>query len=130
MTEFRTVQINGLYGPPLDWAVGYVLSKVMHVLPPTYGTGPRLFIELDHPRMERFRPSSDIGQGAKLAFEHGITMSKAAGGYWESYRLPTGEHEEGYHCHNEPLVAAMRCLVFTEHKCPVIDIPVSLYAGG
>lgn len=68
--------------------------------------------------------STNWEQAGPIIEREGITLSKTAHGFWEAYKRPA-PLEECYQVHDAPLIAAMRCYVFSKMG-EVVEIPDDL----
>jgi hypothetical protein len=68
--------------------------------------------------------STDWAQGGPIIERAGITVTKTAHGFWESYKRPASEYE-CYQINQHPLIAAMRCYVASKLG-DEIDVPEEL----
>lgn len=75
LVEMNTLTLTG---PALDWAMAMAVGLPVSILPPHYGTGPRVFAAKGSAatRQFRFAPSTDWGQAGAYIEKYGFTFTK------------------------------------------------------
>lgn len=126
MSEFVEVKTADLVGAALDWAAAQAAGWVAARLVPVNSPG-KTYYEVRSPTGSLLAPSTDWSQGGPLIHKFGVLLSPKesmvhvhggpnAGwqesGSWGATIFRKGEHRRKPHSHpDEPLVAAMRCVV-------------------
>ena len=134
MTALINVRVADLVGQALDWTVAQVEKPEGFVLRDATADIGCWVIGIAHDAADpqswlksSYSPSTDWAQGGPLIQKYGVLLSPKealihvhggpnAGwresGYWGATIFRKGEHRRKAHNHpDEPLVAAMRCIV-------------------
>lgn len=131
MSEFVEVKTADLVGAALDWAVGSALGA--EVRPHAFCKEPGSYVQPgctvfpNGNAYSRFKPSTDWSHGGPLIQKFGVLLSPKESmvhvhggpnsgwqesGSWGATIFRKGEHRRKPYSHpDEPLVAAMRCVV-------------------
>jgi hypothetical protein len=121
------VQVSGLAGAALDWAVAKVEGVFVHVGDPELADDLRIFFVRDGcmPTIVRYQPSTDWRQGGPLIQAQQIELEwdgvdgKAL--WWKATHQDIAQFQMG----ETPLIAACRAIV-AAHLGEVVSVPAEL----
>lgn len=122
LMEFVQVNSRKLSGPALDWAAARVLDHEVEVLPPLYGTGPRVFVRKGSTirKLTPYRPTKNWNDAGELISRFMFEFSVTADGAVEASAARM--HAVG-NDHQEALCRAVVSSFAGEH----VMVPIQLF---
>ena len=109
MTDLIEVKTADLADEALGWAVGMAEGLALHLEPPQYGNGWRVFCDAAFGSSKRYNPQEEWALGGKLKIKHRIGDGPVHGG-WVAHPSKPNEPTDWLHA-ADPLTAICRAVV-------------------